>query len=37
VVGFYDEVRTRLIENRKMQVIQADAEVFLPKLEKAIT
>jgi hypothetical protein len=37
VVGFYDEVRTRLIENRKMQVIQADAEVFLPKLEKAAT
>ena len=35
VVGFYDEVRTKLLESRKMQVIQADAEAFLPKLEKA--
>ncbi|MEK7755574.1 MAG: SIR2 family protein [Planctomycetota bacterium] len=35
VVGFYDEVRTRLLESRKMEVIQADAERFLPELQKA--
>jgi hypothetical protein len=35
VVGFYDEVRVRLLESRKMQVIQADAEEFLPALEQA--
>jgi hypothetical protein len=35
VVGFYDEVRTRLLESRKLEVIQADAEQFLPELKKA--
>lgn len=36
VVGFYDEVRTRLFESRRMEVIQVDAEHFLPELQKAI-
>lgn len=35
VVGFYDEVRTRLLESRKMEVIQDDAEHFLPELRNA--
>jgi NAD-dependent SIR2 family protein deacetylase len=36
VVGYYDEVRTRLLESRRMEVIQIDAEHFLPELQKAI-
>jgi hypothetical protein len=35
VVGFYDEVRTRLLESRRLEVIQADAEQFLPELKQA--
>jgi NAD-dependent SIR2 family protein deacetylase len=35
VVGFYDEVRTRLLESRKMEVIQDDADHFLPELTNA--
>jgi L-lactate utilization protein LutB len=34
VVGYYDEVRTRLLESRGMQVIEADAGEFLPLLAK---
>jgi NAD-dependent SIR2 family protein deacetylase len=36
VVGFYDDVRTRLLESRKMDVIQADAGYFLPELRKVV-
>jgi hypothetical protein len=34
VVGYFDEVRTRLLESRGMQVIEADAGDFLPELAK---
>jgi SIR2-like protein len=36
VVGMYDEVRTKLLESRKMQVIAEDAEVFIPALVHAV-
>ena len=35
VVGFYDPVRIRLLESRRMQVIEGDAEKLLPALEAA--
>ena len=35
VVGMYDDVRTKLLESRKMQVITEDAEVFIPALAQA--
>jgi NAD-dependent SIR2 family protein deacetylase len=31
-VGFFDEVRTKLLESRDIQVIAADAQEFLPEL-----
>jgi hypothetical protein len=34
-VGFFDEVRTKLLATRGIQVIEADAAVFLPELERA--
>ena len=34
-VGFYDEVRCKLLAARKIEVIEEDAEVFLPALSKA--
>lgn len=33
--GFYDEVRQRLLAARKIEVIEADAETFLPALAQA--
>jgi hypothetical protein len=36
IVGFYDDVRTRLLEDRTMTVIQEDAVEFLKELEKRI-
>lgn len=36
VVGFYDAVRTRLLEARGMRVVQADAEEFFDALERAV-
>jgi len=31
-VGFYDDVRTRLLESRNIEIISADAQEFLPAL-----
>jgi hypothetical protein len=31
-VGFFDEVRKKLLESRQIEVIDADADVFLPEL-----
>lgn len=36
VVGFYDEVRKKLLESRKMEVIEEDAAAFLPALAAAV-
>ena len=36
VVGFYDEVRKKLLESHKMEVIEEDAAVFLPALAAAV-
>lgn len=33
IVGYYDDVRTRLLESRSMKVIQEDAVAFLTELE----
>lgn len=37
IVGFYDDVRTRLLESRSMTVIKEDAILFLTELEKKIS
>jgi len=34
-VGFYDEVRRKLLGDRKIEVLEADAEDFLPSLQNA--
>lgn len=31
-VGYFDEVRTRLLASRQIEVIKADADIFLPEL-----
>jgi hypothetical protein len=33
-VGFFDEVRTKLLESREIQVLAADAQEFMPELVK---
>lgn len=33
-VGFFDEVRKQLLESRQIEVIDADADVFLPELAR---
>lgn len=33
-VGFYDEVRRKLLADRKIDVLEADAEDFLPELQR---
>lgn len=35
-VGFFDEVRTKLLGSRNIQVIEADAQEFLPELAKRV-